>query len=302
MARSSSQIIQSIQNVLVSLASSIGITIMPSNWSKSDYKALTINAIGDGSSILEQNFDAFTQNSEDTISSRPPQTGNWLQNQMLNVFQYNLTDPQYPVVEAPDFIVKFPAVNPNYQIIKYCSVQKGYFGSTLIKVAASTNNLPSDLGAIDSGAALAAAVSFANTICAPGLSYVVTSGAADRIFMQLNVWFKGVYSGVIKTNITNAINSYLGNIPFDGIFKLSALESAILSVAGVTDVTFDNVQCRANATSFGSGTNIVLNGTEVNRNYSMSAGYMILEDTTGKTLSDYRVGSSGILNLNLISE
>jgi len=220
------------------------------------------------------------------------------------------------------FAPYYPVINPALQVIAYCSVQPGDELTTLIKVATGNGSgAPADLDTVHPGA-LAAAQSYANILGVPGIRYYVTSGEADRLYMQLDVIYNGLYSAVIQTNVIAAINGYMqtqnaanpNGIPFNGILTLSNLEAAIKAVPGVIDMMWGNVQARDFGTSVGGGEDLVTatyypdgsirTGTQSARGWQTVAGYIIPEDTTGGywRLTDPRNATPGApLNLNLIS-
>lgn len=327
MARTVEQIQINLISQLVAYAASIGITINPNDWiyvpgnlSETDYKLLLLNTVASGIAIEEQENDLFNTQQETLIASSAPQTGLWFQFQML-MFQFNATIPQVPQIQpsfgtSPLSVIWSP-VNATYRVIAFCSVPPKQSGGTCrIKVAAISNGLPVNLDSIYPGA-LAAAFSFTNLIAAPGISYVVTSGNSDWLYLQLDVFFNGVFSAVIFATVQAAITAYLNNIPFDGIFKLSSLEEAILAVDGVEDMDFVNVWARPDVAYPGStlttwGTTyqnkLVSLNTENNKSYSTAAGYIAVENGTStggsianSKLGDFRVGSSGLLNLNCVA-
>ena len=195
MARSIPQIRLAFINSLVTTAAALGLTINPNNWisvpgslSETDYKLLLLNMGVDAQSFEEQLNDLFQSQQEVLIASAAPQTGNWFQYQML-LFQFNATTPQVPLLQqssAPNALsVVWNPVVLSYQVIKFCSVVYGSAGRCLIKVAAISAGIPADLDTIAGAGALAAATSFVNLIAAPGISYVVTSGISDWLFLQL---------------------------------------------------------------------------------------------------------------------
>ena len=329
MGRTITQIQNSLIDNLVAYAATLGITINPNDWvyvpgniSETDYKLLLLNTVASGEAFNEQVQDLFLIQSESLIASAQPQTGAWFRFQML-MFQFNSTTPQIPQIQpsttsAPLSIIWNP-VNPSYRVIAFCSVIYGSAGRCIIKVAAISGGLPVDLETAYPGS-LAAALSFVNLIAAPGISYTVQSGNSDWLFLQIDLYYIGVYSAVIFNSVSNAITAFLNTIPFNGVFKLSSLEEAILAVAGVDDLDFINVAARPDYNSLSGGTTtsfgtilqefLVSNGTENSREYQTNAGYIAVENGTSSgtpspvpnsKLSDYRVGSSGVLNLNCIA-
>jgi hypothetical protein len=133
---------------------------------------------------------------------------------------------------------------------------------------------------------LDALTSYINVIGVAGISYNVISNAADRLYVAAQVYYRGLFSSVIKTNVIAAINAYLASIPFNGQVKVSELETAILSVDGVEDVILQDVRARDNATAYPGGTPLVIGNTLASRLWPTLAGYAISEDTAGGTLAD----------------
>ena len=336
MASSIPQIRIRLINSLVAVAAAIGIVIDPTLWisvpgqiSQTDYKLLLLNAMSDAFAFQEQLNDAFIVDVEKIVSISPPQTGVWMQNQMLNVFQFNSGTPQVPIIDASNppvsLVPHFSPIVLGYQVIKYCAVIFASAGRVLIKVAGQVAGLPVNLDTVAGTGALAATQSYVNSIAAPGISYVVSSGISDWLFLQLDVYYQGVYSAVIFANVQSAITTFLNNLAnlaFSNnsiaLLKLSALEEAILAVAGVNDVEFINVAGRPDSNSLSPGSTtfgtsqqqfLVVNAAEILRSYQTQVGYIALENGTStggavanSKLSDYRVGSSGLLNLNCIPQ
>lgn len=300
MARSIQQIRAFLISTLVSNAASIGITINPNNWSKADYKNLILDTIATGQGIEEQLWDAYTTDINNTISVAAPETDAWIQDQIINKFQFNSDTPQVVGIFPPNFNPVYPIENDSYKIIKYCSSLPGVFGTTLIKVAAQVNGAPADVDTIYGVGTLDTVRAFIKAITNPGITKIVTSGDADRLWLQLDVYFDGTYAAVIQTNVIAAINAFLTALPFNGAFIVSDLEYAIKSVIGVIDCIFINARGRANNVAFPGGIDLNVNSTVINRLYNTTAGYIILEDTVGNLITDPRPTTPTINNLNLI--
>lgn len=320
MARSIAQIRKSVVGSLVSAAAAIGITIDPDKWikvpgdlSQTDQKALLLDTVVDAQSFEEQLNDAFIVDIETIIKISATQTAPWFKNRALNVFQFNSSTPQVPKiiprtvtidgVPYPITTVLFSPVVDAYKVIKYCNVLFVSSGRVLIKVAGQVGGLPVDLDTAAGAGALAAYQSFVNADAAPGISYTALSGNSDKLFTQIDVYYNGSYSAVIFDNIKAAMTKYLNDLSsldFDGKFRLSDYYASIKSVEGVIDYFPVNISARADSTPFGGGTDLVLGSDELQLDWQTVAGYIEHETTAGKTLSDYRVGSSGALNLNCI--
>jgi hypothetical protein len=214
---------------------------------------------------------------ENLVSQAAPGTPQWLQSQVLK-FQYSSTSPQ--VIQLIAFAPKYPIVDLSLRIITRCSVTTDISNTVTIKVAKGFP--PQALSFLE----LDALTSYVNQIGVAGISYNVLSQAADRLYVQAQIFYTGLFSSVIKTNVILAINAYLASIPFNGQIKVSDLERAILGVSGVTDVILQNVFARAAATAFGSGTGLVISNALVGRIWPTQGGYAITEDSLGNTLTD----------------
>lgn len=239
--------------------------------------AVAINA-------LEQLMDIFTADVEATAAAAAPATPSWLQAQIFK-FQYDANVPQ--VVQLINFAPAYPVVDESLQIITRCSVTTNLSNNVLVKVA--TGEPPAAL----SSPQLASLQSYLAEIGIAGVVYNVISSAADKLYVQANVYYQGQYSAVIKADVIQAIDNYLASIPFNGQVKITDIEDAITSVEGVTDVVLVNVRARADGTVFASGSYLVQNQQTISRLWGTVAGYMVGETTTGNTLAD---------SLNFIAE
>lgn len=302
MARTQGAIYAAIVSNYVTVAGNVGIVLNPAAFGTANQWATAVNApfasmynlqglimwiIAGGAAITEQLWDAFTALIQSLIAIASPQTFAWFQAQMLK-FQFDATTPQIIQFDTTNFAPSYPIVNANFQVIKYCSVVPGIFGTTLIKVAAQVGGFPADLNTTFPGA-LAAAQSYALLLGVPGIQYNVQSGNSDKIYIQATIYYQGGYSSVIPGaggTVIAAIQNYLATIPFNGVVLLSNLEAAIKAVPGVNDYVPNNVQARADGTSYGSGTNLVVANATVARLFNTISGYIIGETHTGATLVD----------------
>jgi hypothetical protein len=227
--------------------------------------------------LLEQAIDVMTAIIEGLVAIAAPGTPTWIQAQVFN-FQYSATTPQ--VAQLINFAVVYPIVDPTLRIITRCSVTTDVNNIVTIKVA--KGDPPQAL----SGPELAALQSYINVAAVAGVSYNCVSLDADRLYVQADIYYVGLYSSVIQADVIAAINAYISGIPFNGRIKVSDLELAMKAVAGVEDVVFHNVVARAAATPYGSGTALVTGNTLASRYWPTLAGYAISEDTVGATLAD----------------
>jgi len=280
MATSKATILQRLKDYMKLKGADVGITITPDNWSRTDYKSLQFEAIAEEGAIQEQLYDQFTIDQELIAQRASPQTAQWFQWQMLNLFEYDATDVPIVQLKLPELYPYYTSPNPNYRIITFCSVVKGVAGTTLIKVAKGTT--PTVLTSPE----LSSAQSFVNIIGIDGLNYNVVSYLADRLYIDAEIFYNGLYSAVISDTVIAAITTFLASIPFNGSVELGSLLAAIRSVEGVNRVVFNNIQARADSTAYGSGTNMVQTKAWIQDVWPTYAGYIIPEDTVTHTLAD----------------
>jgi hypothetical protein len=230
--------------------------------------------------VFEQILDVFTANNESILARSAAASLLWVQSKMFD-FQFSATNPQ--VVQLINTIPQYPEIRPDLRILTACSVTSVVSNEVKIKVAKS------DPYQSLTTPELNAAQSYINTIGVAGINYDVISLAADRLFIEADIYFQGQFSAVIQQTVIDTINNYLQTLSktnFDGSIKMTDLEAVIRNAIGVNDVLLKNVSARPNAVSFGSGTDLILNTAVVERFYNSEAGYLVEEDTSGETFSD----------------
>lgn len=234
--------------------------------------------------VFEQILDVFTVQTEGTVAKGAPASFGWLQSKILE-FQYSDDVPQIP--QLIDFAPSYPVVDPSLRIISRVSITSDISNNVLVRVATGTP--PVALSAPQ----LAALQSYITIIGAGGITYIGQSGDADKLYVQADIYYSGLYSSVIKANVITAIDTYLANLDFGGNVKISDLELTVKSVVGVTDVVLKNVRARKDNIVFANGTFLVQNNATIGRLWPTQAGYIVQETTVGQTFND---------TLNFISE
>jgi hypothetical protein len=284
MARSITTIHQEIISNLVSAAASVGITLVPAEWSAYDYRMLLTFVAAVAIGTLEQLWDAYQVLINGVVASAAPSTAPWWKKMML-AFQFDATTPQILQFDTVNIAPYYVTVDAAKRVIAYCSVTPGTFGTTTLKLAAQVSGFPADLEVAYPGA-LAAANSYAKLLNVNGITVNAVTGASDKIYIDATIYYQGGYSAIITATVIAGIQAYLAAIPFDGVVLLSNLEVAIKAIPGVNDVVFANVQARPDATAYGAGSNLVIGGTEIARKYATFAGYIVAETTATHTLID----------------
>ena len=295
MARTTAVIQQAIIASLVTSAAAVGVVIVPAVWSTYDYRQLLTFITASAIAILEQLWDAYTAVIEGVVSIAPPQTALWIQNLVLNIFQYSSTVPQIIQFDTVNIAPYYPVVTPALRIVTQCAVVPGVFGTTTVKVAKAG---PVPLAALE----LSALQSTLNIVTVPGINLNAISNNPDQIYISGIVTYSGQYSALIPVSngaVVQALQSYVAAIPTTGIvsinspvglLKLTDLIAAVRAVPGVVDFELININARPDAIAFVPGAYNLVSGADWITNQWNSgisgAGYMISESTTGYTLND----------------
>lgn len=280
MARSVAEINEVLVKALVDNMAAIGISLDPLLWSKRNLFRLICYTVAIGQALLEQLQDVYLSKVEEVQSKSAAASALWLQDAMFK-FQYDAINPQ--ILQIIDNVPQYPIVDETLRIITACSVKSNLSNQVKIKVAKGDPFVA--LNALE----LAAAQSYVDYKGAAGVTYIVSSGNADKLYIEATIWYQGQYAAVIQTNIITAINDYLQTLSkqnFDGSLKMVDLDVLIRSQPGVNDVLLVNVRARKDADVFADGTDLILSQTVISRLWNTDAGYIVEEDTAGKTFTD----------------
>ena len=183
-------------------------------------------------------------------------------------------------MQLVNFAPVYPVIDPSLRLISRCSVVTTISNQVIIKVA--KQNPPV---ALTSGE-LSSLQSYINQIGIIGVNYNCVSLTSDKIMIDAEIYFDGQYSTVIVGTVTNAINTFLSQLSFNGVLKVSDIELAVRNVVGVNDILLKNVKMRSDATAFVDGTFLVQNNTVISRIFPTVSGYIVGETTVGNTFTD----------------
>lgn len=140
-------------------------------------------------------------------------------------------------LEFIDNVYQYEVVDEVKRIVKFCAISE-VDGGIYIKVAAS------DVGGnpvIIEGASLSNLDSYLSFIKFAGTKHSLISLTADKVLMDLKIYYSGVSYSEVSANVFAAIVSYLSTLStkhFNGALKKSALIAAIMDVEGVDDAYF----------------------------------------------------------------
>lgn len=169
---------------------------------------------------------------------------------------------------------KYATINPANQVVKRCAVVEGADSILTFKLAKLSGSTPVAL----SGPEQTGVASYINKVRFAGTRYVIISGNGDILKITGNIYHDGAIDpATMRTNVEAAILAYIGNLPFNGEFLISALEDAIQKVEGVQDVYLTNVSTKTIPANAYVG---------VSRRSGPYYGYFVISDTAGETLTD----------------
>jgi hypothetical protein len=237
--------------------------------------------------LFEQVQDLYIANAESAALKTPPATPIWIQNQVFN-YQYDPSGATATnvVVIKPDFSVGYGTKNTAFNIVTLCSVKTS--PNNYVEIKAAQGDAVTGYSAI-TGTALAQLDGFLGEILPAGINHTLISQDADYLGIIGTVYFRNGFSGVIMANVLAAIKAYADSISisntnasqsvnYTGVVKAAAIEEAIISVDGVSDIRLTRITARSFSTPFASSAVIYDLATGVNnRQYNTAAGYIIQE-------------------------
>ena len=280
MARSISEINNTIVTNLVAQFALVNITINPTTWSKRNILRNICYSFAIAVNIAEQLQDLAIAQMLDIQSKTIAGTKKWLQYKMFQ-FQYSATNPQ--AIQVINNVPTYATIDPNLRIITACSVRSTLFQSVLIKVAKGN-----PLTALTTNE-LTEAQAYVNALGTAGVTYLVQSTNSDKMFIEGTIYYNGTYSTVIQNNVLAGIRNYLYTLSqtdFDGYLYVTNLINYIKSIEGVNDIVIDNLSCRLDSQAVGAGIHLIVSGDIVNRRYLTGAGYIRDETTFGSRIID----------------
>lgn len=220
MARTEDEIYQQILDEKQSRAELDGLTSVSNTAIYTLWMYLTSRIIF----YFEQIMDVFKGEVQTIIDSNQYGTFTWWYNQ-AKAYQHG------DLLVFINNVFKYPTVDPDKQIIKYCSVTDNG-GKVQIKVAKQVGSEPVVL-TVDE---LNGVVDYMSEIRPAGIPLTVQSLAADLVKLRLNVYYNANGDiNIIRDAVQLAITNFLANIQFDGIFYINRLIDAIQAVPGVVN-------------------------------------------------------------------
>jgi hypothetical protein len=218
--------------------------------------------------IQEQTWDIYKREVDEIINKGIPGTTRWLANEVLK-FQHG--DPlSFDSTTGKYF---YADIDGSKRVVKRVAISTNASGST-IKAAGEDlagNAIPLEAEALNSLRAYVKEIQFA------GATLSVVSYAADLLKLKVEVYYNALRPlNQIKTEVNEAILSYLSGLNFNGILHRSKLMDAIQEVDGIEDVVMVSIQGKPETGIY----------SELQRIYTPMSGYINIDSAYPLTNED----------------
>jgi len=226
--------------------------------------------------IFEQLQDIFKTELETIASTAAPSTPQWTRNKVLAFQTGDVAE-----LNTTTFVIEYPTINTANQILTRCAVITAPNRTVLIKVAKGNPPTPVSVGE------LAELQSYVETFNPAGIAFTLINENSDKMEVAGKVYYNGQYSAVIATNVVAALNSYMANLPFNGVISTQAVVDAIQAVDGVISVSLTRILVRKDTVAWGTGVTLYNLSTGVDAvQYQTISGYVEEETTATHTFAD----------------
>lgn len=226
--------------------------------------------------IFEQLQDIFKTELETIASTAAPSTPQWTRNKVLKFQTGDVAE-----LNTSTYVIEYPTINTANQILTRCAVITAPNRTVLIKVAKGNPPTPVSVGE------LAELQSYVETFNPAGIAFTLINDNSDKMEVAATIYYNGQYSAVISTNVVAALNSYMANLPFNGVISTQAVVDAMQAVEGVISVSLARILVRKHTVAYGTGVTLysLLGGVDVVQ-YQTIAGYVVQETTASHTFAD----------------
>lgn len=228
----------------------------------------------------EELWDIKEDELNEKIALAAPATPLWIKDK-VEKFQYSATNPQVLQILPPTFAPAYSTVDETLRIVTRCAVKTTGNNSVQVKVAKS--DPPVVLSALEASAL----TSYISALLPPGIDFSIINVAADKLYIDADIYYDGQYSSTIQADVTSSINTYIKSLPPDGAVEVSEIQNAINDTPGVKDVKINMIKARKDSTVFASATIVYDLSTGVNILSWPNFSATIVEETTvGQTFAD----------------
>jgi len=226
--------------------------------------------------IFEQLQDIFKAELETIASTAAPSTPQWTRNKVLKFQTGDVAE-----LNTTTYVIEYPTINTANQILTRCAVITAPNRTVLIKVAKSEPPAPVSVGE------LAELQSYVETFNPAGIAFTLVNEDSDKMEVSATIYYNGQYSSVVATNVEAALNSYMANLPFNGVISTQAVVDAMQSAEGVISVSLTRILVRRDTVAYGAGVTLYNLSTGIDSvQYQTIAGYVTEETTASHTFVD----------------
>lgn len=215
---------------------------------------------------LENLFDAHKAEVQDIIATQKPHSLQWYVSK-AKAFQYGITLPA-----DSDVYSIIPPADPTVLVVEYAAAVE-LVNLVRIKVARLSSGILAPLTSLQ----LTALTAYIARVKDAGVRVQVTSDDPDNLRLELAVFYDPLVlnssgarlDGTAATPVKDAINEFLDNLPFNGLFVLNDLIIALRQLDGVRITEIISAEANYGLTPY----------VPVTYEYLPDAGYMILDNT-----------------------
>ena len=228
--------------------------------------------------LLEQVWDIFRAEIEDSIETAGAGSAPWLRERILE-FQ------EGDDVEYNNGVIAYPIVDTTKRIITRCSITQD--GNRVVKAKVAKSDPPEPLDS-DEQKELRF---YLDQIKFAGTQINVISLNPDRLYVNAMIEYDGQYAAVIQSNVETALTNYCTNLSsidnFNGIVENNAVVDAVQKAPGVKRVKINEIAIRQDDISFSSRNKLFdLSAGIDSLKLETNSGYIIPEDDSGHTFAD----------------
>jgi hypothetical protein len=213
---------------------------------------------------LEKLFDYHKAEVSNIIQTQKPHTLLWYVHK-AKLFQYGYSLPD----DSDNYATV--STDPSVTIVKYAAAVE-LSNLVRIKVAKESAGILAGL----SGGELTAFSAYMKRIKDAGVRLQLTSADPDNLQLALRIFYDPLVltdsgariDGTSATPVFDAVNAFLADLPFNGVFVLNHLIGALQAVDGVKIGNVVSAEANYAATPF----------VPINIKYTPDAGYMLLDE------------------------
>ena len=195
-------------------------------------------------SLLEQIFELLQRDVNKVASTIPPNTFLYLQDKILNLFQYSSTTTQ--IIKLQTDATQSNYLQPYYDvtdktlnIVSQVSLNNSFtIPGTLIVKAIGSNRTTLSTDQKNS------LIYFLNVIGVPGITYIVNSNPPDAIYGGITINYNKNYPNSnfqIQALFNSFFDNYVSNISFNGNFILTDFMRQLQANDWVNDFVINNL-------------------------------------------------------------